>query len=290
MVVRKVKIFLGQSNCAGVGQPLYLLANHPGLLSLSSSHQIWNGNTQASETIAPGTNTNTTKYGIKNASHGIEVKFAADYVTATAETIYVFKHAVVGSLGNVRIGTPGMPIWNKAAAEIYPVMLAELAAFETAIKSGGDTITYVGLTWIQGESDVGAQNAIDYLKNLKTFIADLRVDLATPLLPIHVARLHNDFGGTNQIRANAIRAAQWQAVKDLADPNVTLIDTDSFTVNAGLVHFDDAGIQLFGAQAYTQTTLDNPGVGSAVIDATTQWLNDVGFPAAAGDGVRFPPG
>lgn len=279
MAVIDIALFLGQSNNAGNGQPLYLLANHSHLLSLSGVHTIWNQQTQADETITPGVNCNTTKYGMQTTLHGPEVNFAYQWNQAAGTSIHVFKHAVVGTLGNTRVST--LPIWNKTAAEIYPVMLAELAALEAEIVSDGDTANYVGLFWIQGESDVGANNALDYLANLKTFIADVRADLDTPTLPLHIVRLHDNFSTANQVRANAVRAAQWQAVTDLADPNVTLIDTDAFSVGGDEIHFDDAGIHALGAQCYTQTTLDNPGVGSSVLDTDSNWLTEVGFPEVA---------
>lgn len=270
MAAIDVLMNLGQSNTGGVGQPLWLTTNQSHLMSLSAEHQIWNQVTQALETVAPGVNTNTTQYGLNNASHGPEVNMVYQYNQVSSERIIVFKHAVVGTLGNDRI--PGLPIWNKGANEIYPTMIAQLRAMEAVMVLAGDTPNYVGLHWIHGEADIGPQNRVNYYAHLLQLMIDLRADVGVPNLPIHISRLHDDYSTANQINANVIRSAQWKVVDDLADANITLIDTDAFTVGGDETHFDDAGIQAFGAQLYTQTTLDNPGVGSATEQTDVPYL------------------
>ena len=276
MTAIDVIIDLGQSNNGGGGQPLYLTTNHSHLMSLSSAHQIWNQTTQALETIAPGTNCNTTQYGLQNPLHGPEVNQAYQQNQGTGNPIIMFKHAVIGTLGNDRI--PGLPIWNKGANEIYPTMLAQLQAMELQMAGRGDTPNYVGLHWIHGSADTGPKNRNNYYAHLLQLIIDLRADIGVANLPIHISRLHNKYDPVHQLNANVIRSAQWKAVDDLADPNVTLLDTDTFTVAGDKTHFDDAGIQLFGAALYAQTLLDN-GVGSATEEAAVPYS----FPATVTD-------
>lgn len=277
MAVIDVLIDLGASNNAGAGQPLWLTTNQSHLMSLSAEHQIWNQVTQTLETIAPGVNCNTTQYGLNTASHGPEVNMAYQWNQVSSADIIVFKHSVIGTLGNDRI--PGLPIWNKAANEIWPTMIAQLQAMELQMAGAGDTPNYAGLHWIHGSSDIGPKNRTNYYAHLLQLMIDLRADIGVPNLPIHISRLHDDYDPVHQLNANVIRAAQWKVVNDLADANITLIDTDAFTVGGDNTHFDDAGIHAFGNQLYVQTTLDDPGVGSATEQTDIPYL----FPATVTD-------
>lgn len=280
MTIRNILLMAGQSNCAGGGSNLHLLQNRAELLTLDSNHQIWNQLTQAFETMAPGANCNTTLFGMQRPFHGIELRFAKTYVDSTGTPLYVVKHSVVGTLGNTRVGLPGGPIWNKKAGEIYPTMIAQYNA-AVATFDAADTINVVGFAWIQGESDGGAQNSLDYYRNLLTLLADVRLDLALPSLPFFVFRLHDKFNvaNGNQTRANAVRSAQWQAVTDAADPNFSLLDTDAVDITVALdeIHYDDDGIDELATDFFAHTLLDNPGVGDAVLDADAPWLASVGF-------------
>ncbi len=255
-------LVLGQSNAAGQGQPLWLLANQSHLLTLSSDHRIWNQQTQAIETIAPGTNCNTTTYGLNSPLHGPEVNLAYQWSLGTGNPIQIFKHAVVGTLGSNRQGT--LPIWNKAANEIYPIMLAEVAAMTAAMALAGDTPSIEAVFWIQGESDaLGALNSASYYNNLNQLLVDLRADLGLPLLPVYVVRLHDEFSATFQPLADTIRAAQYKSVEDAADPNYGLIDTDALTVSGDGIHFGDLGIHGLGQACYATSLLDPPGLGGS---------------------------
>lgn len=280
MAIRNILIIAGQSNAAGAGSDIHLAFNRPSLRTLDANHLIWNELTQAFEQMVPGANCNTTLFGMQNPMHGIELQFAATYVTSTSTPIHIIKHAVVGTLGNTRVGLPGGPIWNKKAGEIYPTMIAQVQA-ALATFDAADTINVVGFAWVQGESDGGAQNSLDYYRNLLTLLADVRLDLALPSLPFTVFRLHNKFNvaNGNQTRANAVRSAQWQAVSDAADANFSLLDTDAvdLTVHPDEIHFDDDGIDELATDYFAHTLLDNPGVGDAVLDADAPWLAGVGF-------------
>ena len=105
-----------------------------------------------------------------------------------------------------------------------------------------------GMVWMQGESDAANSYGSQYQTNLATFIADVRATYGTDL-PFLIGRLS---AGQTSLNDTPTEATQFNLVRDAqtavaaAVPRVSLINTDTFGMNADNLHFNSSGQQALG--------------------------------------------
>ncbi len=102
------------------------------------------------------------------------------------------------------------------------------------------TVNVVALTWMQGESDaVDGNLSIEYEKNLRNFVQDVRRDLALPNLPIAIGMI--DVQPT-WMYSDWIRNAQVKIANE--DPNIITFDTRGLETDG--IHYQTIGMQGLG--------------------------------------------
>ena len=104
------------------------------------------------------------------------------------------------------------------------------------------------MVWMQGESDAVNSYGATYQANLTNFIADVRATYGADL-PFIVGRLSTGQTSLSDTPAeatqfNLVRNAQTAVAATL--PRVSLIDTDTYGMNADNLHFNASGQQALG--------------------------------------------
>lgn len=114
-----------------------------------------------------------------------------------------------------------------------------------------------GLWWMQGEQDATDATLVAsgaYQANLQALYDAVVLHTAAAALPIAVGRIRNQDPLMDATAAAAVRAAQAAFVA--ANPSVaTLLDTDSYALQADNVHYTAAGQKSLGQAFYSATSL-----------------------------------
>lgn len=105
------------------------------------------------------------------------------------------------------------------------------------------TMEYIGMVWMQGESDVGDTS---YETRLTALIGDVRATFHSDL-PFVICRLSDGQTALNAAGLEVVRTAQTNVAD--ADPLNALVDTDGFGMKTDNLHFDAVGQQQMGNAA-----------------------------------------
>lgn len=211
--------------------------------------KIWNTHTQAWQTYAAGTNSDTWNSGATTPQKwGPEAGFSHASRDADAtRNIWIVKIAVDSTELAANAGEDWSP---SNVGELFDDMDTEIAA---AVAAMGVTPDEYVLLWMQGESDgQNATYANNYAVNLDDFITQVRSDWGDASTKVILGRISpssvNSVGGT-------VRACQVKVAREKADTQA--IDTDGYPLDAGdNQHYTAAGVQTMGEDmfdAYTGT-------------------------------------
>ncbi len=114
------------------------------------------------------------------------------------------------------------------------------------------TISFAGVVWVQGETDIDLGTTGAYAANLTQFVADIRATFG-PSLPFLFSRISQKqsyySAPASTFYANYLTLRQQQESVAATVANTYLIDTDgpAFTVKSDLLHFNPGGQQALGA-------------------------------------------
>ncbi|MCF7826212.1 MAG: T9SS type A sorting domain-containing protein [Candidatus Marinimicrobia bacterium] len=190
---------------------------------------------------------------------GPEMTTARTMSAAGIENLGIFKVAYAG--------THLAHDWKQgdhSMADAYEHFLNQLATATDSLVSWGMPWKFIGMCWMQGESDAEQLSwANAYESNLNEFIANIRLDLANPKLPVILGKVANQ-GGYPYL--DQIRAAQ-EAVA-ASDSLVTLVSLDDQPLESDGVHFTAPGVQVMGAR-FGSALLDYLGIQPASIENNT---------------------
>lgn len=147
------------------------------------------------------------------------------------------------------VGATKMQAWSRnwSTSSLYGAMLARVR-YELSL--GG---SIKGLLWWQGESDCGRYPAppnnawpevISWAGDFCRFVADVRVDLVLPDLPVVFAQLGPEPSGNWNYAAWGFLQAQQASI---SAPKVSMIETkDLPELNINNVHLSAAGYEVAG--------------------------------------------
>ena len=83
-------------------------------------------------------------------------------------------------------------------------------------------ISFAGMVWYQGESNVEREDHLQYERLLKKFLPCMRETFNKPNMPIYVIQIAPwEYTGNDKLPGGLLRIAQYKATKD--EPNTTLI-------------------------------------------------------------------
>lgn len=164
----------------------------------------WNPSTSQIETMGAG----GTGFG---QAPWVGSEFAREYVKHHYGRRVLVVPTALGSTGFVEgnAGVPGGPTysWDRtnttATTNLYARMIARISA---AVAAAGSGARLVALLWSQGESDRGLLTESQYAAKLDDLIAQARIDLSTPALPVVIGSMtpetiRANTGGTAAINA-----------------------------------------------------------------------------------------
>ncbi len=232
----------GQSNDLGFG---VTPAELPAAWRAGPDVQIWRDD--HFETMRPGVNTGTPA---NPQAWGPEVGFAISWrAEHPGETLYIVK-VVKGSTGLA--DDPRQLDWSPASHEMFDQATAQIAAAKVAV-----WLPVSAILWMQGEEDAtDPAKAAAYEANLRDLFAHMRADWAGFDTPIIFGRIG---AAAHEAYADAVRSAQ--GAVDQADPAATMVDTDSFALQADHLHLTGAGqVQLGTAMAAALISTVTPAV------------------------------
>ena len=174
------------------------------------------------------------------------------------------------------------------------------------------TISFAGVVWVQGESDIDLGSTGAYAANLTQFVADIRATFGSSL-PFVFSRISQNqsyySAPASSFYANYLTLRQQQASAAATVANSYLIDTDgqAFSVKSDLLHFNAGGQQALGA-AFAAKLADvivqvsqfvwvssgnltgGSGIWSANPNSTPNWWNgtaNVVWPNSGNDNVAI---
>ena len=147
--------------------------------------------------------------------------------------------------------------WNPdVSGSLYERLIFEARAAIDNLEAAGHDVRVAGMMWMQGGNDAWDMlEANAYEGNLSKLIEHVRADLAAPLMPIIIGRIHDKHYPSFPY-AEVVRTAQMNVAA--ADVMAAWIDTDSFSLRDDNVHFDSQGIIDLG-RAFARSYLDMPG-------------------------------
>ena len=106
------------------------------------------------------------------------------------------------------------------------------------------TCKWSAFVWFQGENDAQSAQGADYEKNLKNFIADVRKDVGSPMLPVVIVQIGKwgqSFKVNNVATGVAVADAQVKVVKE--DKYARIVTTSDLS---GFYHYDPAAQLIIG--------------------------------------------
>ncbi|MFC1547718.1 sialate O-acetylesterase [Candidatus Neomarinimicrobiota bacterium] len=135
--------------------------------------------------------------------------------------------------------------WKKgddSAAELYALLVDQLAIATDSLRIWGIPWKFIGMAWMQGESDaIDSQWAADYAVNLTQFIADVRGDFNAPTMPVVLGQIANTgaYPYSQEVRAAQVEAAA-------VDSRVELVLLDDLPLDPDGVHFTTPAVITMG--------------------------------------------
>lgn len=171
---------------------------------------------------------------------GPEISLARTLRRATGEAIAVIK---IGFFG-----TTLAEDWNPDATtgnRLYKKLLDEVKRAQTGwAETGAPPLEFAGFFWMQGETDARtAGHASQYETGLRTFIARVRRDLASPGLPCVIGRIGppptKGYPFQEQVREGQVRA-----LRDV--PAAAWSDTDDLPRDTDEIHLLAPGVLTLG--------------------------------------------
>lgn len=156
----------------------------------------------------------------------------------------------VENLGIFKVGYGGTTLahdWKKgdtSASRLYEILMNELEIATDSLTSWGIPWKFIGMAWMQGESDAANFDmASAYESNLTEFTADIRSDFNTPEMPIVIGKIANTghYPYSEQVRTAQANVAN-------KDPLIKLIDLDDLPIGPDDVHYTTEGVISMGTR------------------------------------------
>ena len=235
-------LLFGQSNAQGLG-----VGGRPSPLGDIQHHSYSCDCTQASTPTR--TNDLLTDYDVYNAS---EIKFGSLVTEGSLgrKRIAIVKVSengagVAGQYGNTT--TKG---WLKSRNHMYPRLIAAYESAKTALEAEGYTVNVKGAWAIVGEDDCNYEDRANaFAANVTQLISDLRTDIGVDF-PVAWCRkpIAMQTAPAPRVYTTTVRA-QEDTLPSLIS-GLTIIDTDSATLQADDIHFTAAGHDLIAELVY----------------------------------------
>ena len=214
----RVFVLAGQSNMAGLYAFEELLP--PGLAAPQADVALWDGGASAPgwKPLAPGS----------GVDFGPELSLGRALADASPEDqVFLIKYAQGSTALHDDWAPPAGPEWLGLQATVASA-LGELTQAGIPFELGG-------MFWMQGEGDAVDGMGAAYEANLRAFVDQVRLDLASPDLPFVLGRILEGWG--DPFNDQAVRAAQ--VAVGTTTPWATWVDTDDLSALGG--HYDADG-------------------------------------------------
>jgi len=138
----------------------------------------------------------------------------------------------VGLIKHSKGGTSLAADWQPDTGAQYRLFVAKIKGALASLARDKRTFELRGLVWMQGERDATtAVDAVNYEKNLRSFLSHIRSTLSAPDLPIVIGRI---YAPSKPFRTE-VRSAQERV--SATTSNVVLVDTDDLGL-LDVIHFD----------------------------------------------------
>lgn len=247
----------GQSNAAGWNTRASGL---PAALRNQADVQFFNGPDGVWGNLVTGSGNGTTSFGPEMTLG----RSLAD--ENPGRNIAIVKYAVGGANLNEQ--------WNPISTvpNLYDDFVTTISN-ATAALPAGDTYSFKGMVWMQGETDAAFTDmTAAYQTNLTNLISQVRQDTGVADLPFCIGQLGAVPGRDGMGTIQSVQA-------DIAarDSNVSLVITSDFPLQSDNLHFTNAAQQEFGIQcaAGLQGQLDGIQIANPSFESINQ--NDGGI-------------
>lgn len=180
---------------------------------------------------------------------GLGLTLAKAYAARPQAKFAIVKYAKGGSslMRDWRAGGDASDLGDAPHYQTFKRVIRD-ASLALGTRYPNAAINFIGLVWVQGETDADTDPAaVAYADNLATFATDLRATLKTPQLRFVVARLSGNQlalcapGAKSRARFQTVRNAQDQFTS--TDSRNVIVDTDSagFSFLPDHLHYDSTG-------------------------------------------------
>lgn len=272
-----VALLAGQSNAAGWGYHQYLVETNNSLAKANENIDFYYDYSKKQPKLDPGTwlplqsGSGVPKYKPRGLYPKLDQepidRFGPELAMGQAleqrlpsdqDQLAMIKFALGGS-NLFAHWRPDGTDHRKNDGRLYKKFQSVIVAAKKSLKQRypDRPIKYIGLAWVQGESDAIALKGNQYDSLLKTFVRDVRATLKQPQLPVVVAQI-----SPQQVtsKLNAERQANWplvraaQAKVAVEDPRIVAVDTSderfqtTQKTSEGPLHYDSATLLILGEE------------------------------------------
>lgn len=151
----------------------------------------------------------------------------------------------------IKVGKGGTSLykdWKPTNGRLYKSLIVnEINKGLRDLRRQGYRYSIDGFYWMQGESDMNAQGASNYEKNLRNFIASVRRQLKEPNLPVVIGRANNPAAPAKY--RNMVRGAQVRVANSTR--YVEWVNTDDIKLSDH-VHYNSRGQLILGQRFYNK--------------------------------------
>ncbi len=232
-----VIIIAGQSNALGRA-PLSAISRTDG----TPQTKIYGEYMSSFQTLLQGVNQQSdfpaTQFG---PEMGIAYTYKDENASSTSPSLYIIKYAA----GNTFLKPfPGYDDWYPYNSDkLFDTLIQKSQSALNQIHAAGFTPKVLGLYWMQGENDATRSDyAAEYETNLTNFIAETRLRLGFPDLPVAIGRVRLTDIGSPQVRSA-------QAAVVATDSYACLLNFDDLILFDG-VHFDAPSQMTIGNRVW----------------------------------------
>ncbi|MDA8564204.1 hypothetical protein N9L06_07125 [Mariniblastus sp.] len=247
-----IYLVAGQSNAAGWNTAASGL---PSALRNQADVRFFNGPDGSWGNLVTGS-------GNRSTSFGPEMTLGRTLADENPNrNIAIVKYAVGGANLNVQ--------WNPISAEpnLYDEFITTINNAVAAIPAG-DTHSFKGMVWMQGETDAAFTDmTAAYETNLTNLISQVRQDVGVADLPFSIGQLGAVPGRDGMGTIQSV-----QAEVAARDSNVSLVITSSLALQSDNLHFTNDAQQELGIQfaAGVQGELNEIQIANPSFESTNQ--------------------
>jgi|GEM_PF-4567699 len=243
-----IVIVAGQSNCLNIHTNVTALPDSPVDSLIPFFYELYYP--PSGETLPLVTSSEncwkSLHYHTRDGSVGPTYPFFGPEMTLgrtlseTLDSVAIFKFGVAGS----NLGYDWNPE-SETGSQIYKVFMNKLHIAEQKLRDNGDDFEWYAFTWMQGEGDAIYYNyATNYYTNLGHFVQTIRNTLELPELPFVIGLIADELPLSTYPYRDTVRNAQIHYANE--NPNVCMINTENYTMDADNVHFNSQGVMQLG--------------------------------------------